>query len=300
MLVAITGASGFIGSYTVRALRSRGHRVRALVRQTSRRDHIESLVDEWRIGGLEDPQSLAGLVGGAEAVIHNGVDWDALERGPVPGFESNMLGSFRLLDMARQAGCEQFVFVSSVAAYHQILPGGRIDENHPTWPHGLYGACKAGFEPFLKAYHHSFGMNTSAWRPAAVYGVDPDLPRSQWYELIRTSRDGGRIETAQGGKITHVQDVADALACAVGDKNVAGGLYNLAECYLYWQQVAEIARDLSGSQAQIEDRKGPGPRNQFDTARAVEFFDRHGKHQALRRGLAGIREYVKELLPKIA
>jgi nucleoside-diphosphate-sugar epimerase len=296
MLVALTGASGFIGSYTARALHRAGHTVRALVRPTSRRDHIAEVVGEFREGDVADTQAIAGLVAGAEAVIHNAVDWDALERSPVVNFERNVLGSLRLLDAARQAGVEQFVFVSSVAVYHEILPDRALDENHPTWPSSIYGAYKASIEPHLKAYHTTYGMNTSAWRPAAVYGVDPNPKASQWYALIDTARKGGTIDTPAGGKITHVQDVADALTLAVGDASVAGQFYNLVDRYMYWQQAAEFAKAVAGSNATVVDRKGSGPKNTFDTRKAVGFFDRHGNTTAIRRGLDGVRQYVGELL----
>jgi nucleoside-diphosphate-sugar epimerase len=298
MLVALTGASGFIGSYTAKALHRAGHDVRALVRPTSRRDHIADFVTEWREGDASDPQAIAGLVAGVDAVIHNAADWSALQRSPLTNYEKNVLGSLRLLESTRQAGVEQFVFVSSVAVYHEILPsaGGRIDETHPTWPSSVYGAYKAAVEPHLKAYHVTYGMNTSAWRPAAVYGVDPDLPRSQWYDLVRTAREGGTVDSPAGGKITHVQDVADALTLAVGDASVAGEFYNLVDGYMYWQQAAEFAKELTGSNATIIDRKGTGPKNQFDTRKAVEFFERHGNHVALRRGVEGVKQYVGELL----
>jgi nucleoside-diphosphate-sugar epimerase len=298
MLVALTGASGFIGSYTAKALRRAGHEVRALVRPTSRRDHIAGFVAEWREGDAANPQVIAGLVAGVDAVVHNAADWSALQRSPLTNYENNVLGSLRLLEAARQAGVEQFIFVSSVAVYHEILPsaGGRIDEAHPTWPSSVYGAYKAAVEPHLKAYHVTYGMNTSAWRPAAVYGVDPDLPRSQWCDLVRSAKAGGTIDTPAGGKITHVQDVADALTLAVGDASVAGEFYNLVDGYMYWQQAAEFAKELSGSNAKIIDRKGCGPKNQFDTRKAVEFFERHGNHAALRRGVEGVRHYVGELL----
>lgn len=296
MLVALTGASGFIGSYTAKALHDAGHEVRALVRGTSRRDHIEPYVAEFREGDAADPQALAGLVAGAEAVIHNAVDWDAVARSPVTHFERNVMGSLRLLEAARQAGAEQFLFVSSVAVYDEVLPDRRLDEAHPTWPGGLYGAYKASIEPFLKSYHAEYGLNTSAWRPAAVYGVDPVRRKSQWHDLIHTARAGGRIDTPAGGKITHVQDVADALTLAVGDAAVAGQFYTLVDCYMYWQTAAEHAKAISGSNAEIVDRKGSGPKNQFDTRKAIEFFDRHGNPTALRRGHDGVREYVAELL----
>jgi nucleoside-diphosphate-sugar epimerase len=233
---------------------------------------------------------------GVDAVIHNAADWDALERSPLANFERNVLASLRLLEAARLARVDQFVFVSSVAVYHEILPDRRLDENHPTWPSSIYGAYKASIEPHLKAYHVAYGMNASAWRPAAVYGVDPVLKNSQWYDLVDRARHGETIDTPQGGKITHVQDVADALTLAVGDATVAGQFYNLVDGYMYWQTAAEFAKELSGSNATIVDRKGAGPKNQFDTRKAIEFFDRHGKTIALRRGHAGVREYVGELL----
>src|SRR3954451_14400561 len=298
MLVALTGASGFIGSFTARALHGAGHRVRALVRATSRREHIAPYVAEWRVGDAADPQAIAGLVAGADAVIHNAADWSALRQSPGTNFQRNVLSSLCLLEAARQAEVRQFLFVSSAAFYHAILPSanGRIDDGHPTWPSSLYGAYKASVEPHLKAYHTEYGMNTSAWRPAAVYGVDPDLPRSQWYDLVRTAASTGTIDTPQGGKITHVQDVADALTLAVGDESVAGDFYNLVDRYLYWQQAAEFAKEITGADAKITDRKGTGPKNQFDCAKAIAFFERHGNHVALRRGLEGVHEYVAELL----
>jgi nucleoside-diphosphate-sugar epimerase len=296
MLVALTGASGFIGSYTAAALHGAGHTVRALVRSTSRRDHIEPYVGQWHTGEASDPQALAGLVAGVDAVIHNAADWDALERSPLANFERNVLASLRLLEAARLARVEQFVFVSSVAVYHEILPDRKLDENHPTWPSSIYGAYKASIEPHLKAYHVAYGMNTSAWRPAAVYGVDPVLKNSQWYDLVDKARRGETIDSPQGGKITHVRDVADALTLAVGDASVAGQFYNLVDGYMYWQQAAEFAKELSGSDATIVNRKGAGPKNQFDTRKAIEFFDRRGNTTALRRGQSGVREYVGELL----
>jgi nucleoside-diphosphate-sugar epimerase len=297
MLIALTGASGFIGSSIAAALHHAGHDVRALVRPTSRRDHIADNVTEWAEGDAADPQAIAALVAGVDAVIHDAADWDALRRAPIANFENNVLGTLRLLDAARQAGASRFLFVSSVAVYDQIpaSANGRITEETPTWPGGVYGAYKAAIEPHLKAYHKTYGMNTSSWRPAAVYGVDPKLERSQWFDLIKSAKQGGTIDTAQGGKITHVQDIADAFTLAIGDEKVAGQFYNLVDGYMYWQRAAEFTKELTGSSATIVDRKGAGPKHQFDCSKAIDFFNRHGNATALRRGEAGVREYVADL-----
>jgi len=299
MLVALTGASGFVGSETARALSNSGHTVRALVRTTSRRNHIEPYVQEWYEGEMHDPQTQAGLVAGVDAVIHSALDWNVREIGDGPNLQRNVLGSLHLLEAARVAGVSQFIFVSSVAVYHEILQDRKLDENHPTWPSSIYGAYKAAVEPHLKAYHVSYGMNTSSWRPAAIYGIDPNLPRSQWYTLIKTAKEGGAIDTPHGGKITHVQDVADALNLALGDDSVAGQFYNLVDGYMYWQGAAELAKEITNSEATITDRAASGPKNTFDTTKAEDFFNRHGNSIALRRGVEGVRAYVKELLSRI-
>jgi nucleoside-diphosphate-sugar epimerase len=285
MRIAITGASGFVGSYAVRNLAKAGHAMRALVRPTSRREPIADFVAEWVVG--------------VDAVIHNAVDWEALSQSPVAHFDKNVGGALRLLEASRQAGVGQFLFISSGAVYNEILPDRPLDENHPTWPGDIYGAYKAAVEPFLKAYHKTYGMNTSSWRPVGIYGVDPDLKRSKWYDLVDKARRGQRIDAPGGGKLTNVQDIAEALTYAIGDPSVAGEFYNLVDGYMYWQQAAEFAKELTGSSAEIVDRKGAGPRNQYDTRKAIDFFNRHGNSTAIRHGHAGVRDYVKELLVKM-
>ncbi|MDQ3439135.1 MAG: hypothetical protein M3478_02155, partial [Planctomycetota bacterium] len=57
--------------------------------------------------------------------------------------------------------------------------------------------------------------------------------------------------------------------------------------------------ERTGSAATIDDSKGTGPKNQFDTRKAAAFFDRHGNPTALRRGHEGVRAYVGELLAQL-
>src|SRR4051794_35905304 len=101
MKVALTGASGFIGSYTATSLHRSRHQVRALVRESSRRDHIAPHVSEWTIGSQSDPRTIDELVAGVDIVIHNSVDWSARDQSPLDNFQNNVLGSLRLLEASR-------------------------------------------------------------------------------------------------------------------------------------------------------------------------------------------------------
>ena len=299
MLIALTGASGFLGHYTAAALRRKGHRVRVLIRSDSRRSQDEPTADEWQVGDQYDPAVQSKLVAGADAVIQAAIDWAALNEGPIANFERNVLGSLRLLETAQQAGVHQFLFVSSLDVYHEILSDRSLDEMHPTWPASIYGAYKAAVELHLKAYHAAHAMNTSAWRPATMYGLNPKLKKSLWFDLVKTVKEGGKVSTEADALLVHVEDVAEALALAVGDESVAGQFYNLVDYGLEWQEVAEITRALTGSAAVIQDHPGRAARKPFNPAKALAFFDQHGNGTALRRGREGVEEYLATLLTKL-
>jgi nucleoside-diphosphate-sugar epimerase len=296
MLIALTGASGFLGHYTAAVLRRKGHRIRALVLSAAERSQNESIADEWQVGDQYDPQAQSELVSGADAVIQTAIDWAALNQGPIANFERNVLGSLRLLEAARQAGVRQFLFVSSLDVYDEKLSDRPLDETHPTWPASIYGAYKAAVELHLKAYHAAHGMNTSAWRPATMYGLNPKLQKSLWFDLVKTVKEGGDVSSDAAGLLVHVEDVAEALALAVGNESVAGQFYNLVDCGMEWQEAADITRALSESAAVIQDRPSREALQPFNPAKAVAFFDQHGNGKALRRGREGVSQYLAALL----
>ena len=80
MRVALTGASGFIGAEIARVLHERGDRVTALVRESSRRDHIEDAVDRFVVAPSHaDPSAWDALLDGADAATVEAETGVALE-----------------------------------------------------------------------------------------------------------------------------------------------------------------------------------------------------------------------------
>ena len=70
MLIAVTGASGFVGRHVTALLARRGHHVRALVRRDGRGTAAEGLPADRTPGDLADPAALAALTRGADVVVH--------------------------------------------------------------------------------------------------------------------------------------------------------------------------------------------------------------------------------------
>jgi nucleoside-diphosphate-sugar epimerase len=116
-VIAITGASGYIGGRIHAALASRGRTVRGLVRRpdAARGDAFFA---------LDSPVPDTALAG-AEVLIHAAHDFTP--RGEADLRRVNLEGSRRLLDAARAAGIARVLFISSMAAFeHARTPYGRV------------------------------------------------------------------------------------------------------------------------------------------------------------------------------
>ncbi len=134
----ITGATGFVGWHVARSLSARGTRLRALVRPSSRLADVEA---ERATGDLRDPESLLRAVEGCSCVYHVAADYRLWAADPRELYESNVDGTRNLLEAARNAGVERFVYTSTVGCIGvpKDRPG---DETTPVSLDDMAGAYK--------------------------------------------------------------------------------------------------------------------------------------------------------------
>ncbi len=128
MKTLVTGATGFLGSHVARALAGRGENVRVLVRPSSDLRALEGLEAERCAGDLRDRVSLDRALEGVQRVFHVAADYRLWARDPREIHESNVTGTQNLLDAARRAGVEKFVYTSTVATIAVPRPGGLPNE----------------------------------------------------------------------------------------------------------------------------------------------------------------------------
>jgi nucleoside-diphosphate-sugar epimerase len=277
MLIAVTGATGFLGHYLVRVLAAQGHRLRCWYRPSSDRSGLEAEAGaiDWCPGELADPQATAGLVRGVDAVVHAALQWprsggsrSGRPDDPVAFLEANLMGSLRLFQEARQAGVPRLVFISTCAVHEVILNDRPLDETHPLWPSSHYGAHKAALEKFVHSYGLGQGWPICALRPTGIYGLAHPVRDSRWYDLVGQVLRGEPVAAPRGGKEVHAGDVARAVALLLTaeDRAIAGQAFNCYDRYIAEQEVASIARELSGSLSTIADMNR-GPKNQIATGK---------------------------------
>lgn len=115
MTTLVTGAAGFLGSHIARQLVARGDEVRVLMRPSSTNRAIADLSLEYVTGDLRDPASLDRAMRGVKRVFHVAADYRLWARRKQDIYDSNVGGTKNLLEAAKRAGVEQFIYTSTVA-----------------------------------------------------------------------------------------------------------------------------------------------------------------------------------------
>jgi dihydroflavonol-4-reductase len=115
MTTLVTGASGFLGSHVARQLVARGEDVRVLLRPSSHNRAIGDLSLEYVTGDLLDPTSLERATKGVERIFHVAADYRLWARRKREIYDCNVGGTKNLLEAAKRAGVQQFIYTSTVA-----------------------------------------------------------------------------------------------------------------------------------------------------------------------------------------
>jgi nucleoside-diphosphate-sugar epimerase len=236
MRVAVTGASGFVGTHLLERLVAAGHDVCVLTHRTglARRTGVTVVR-----GGLDDPAALAQLVAGADAVIHAAGAVAAADESTF--YTVNTEGTRRLATAARDAGVSRVLLLSSLAARRPDL--------------STYAASKKAAEEALAQVD---GLAWDALRPPAIYGPG-DRQVLVFFRLLKLGI--GLLPAGDAARVSviHVADLADAVMAWLDTETCGGDVYELADGYrngYTWRTLIDAAaRELT-----IEPRYMTPPR----------------------------------------
>lgn len=196
--LAITGGTGFVGGHLIAHALAQGFAVRAL----ARRDQSPQPGVSWIAGALDDYESLAALVGGADAVIHVAGAVNAPDRA---SFEKvNALGTLALVEATLDAKVRRLIHVSSLAAREPELSD--------------YGWSKSRSETIVAAS----GLDWTIVRPPAIYGAGD----KEMLELFKMAARG-LVLLPPGGRLSVIEvgDLARLLLALLPDEDSWAQLY---------------------------------------------------------------------------
>lgn len=277
----VTGARGFVGAWLAKALLEQGTRVVALDSGRSERLActlellgLEGEVEDVR-GDLNDAEVLARAFSehAIGSVFHLAAETivATVQASPARGFETNVRGTWTLLDVCRRAETERVVVASSDKAYgaHAELPYREDFALQPTAP---YEASKAAADLIARSYWHSYGLPVAVTRFANIYGGG-DLNFSRLIpEAVCAALDGRppvlRSDGSPQRDFLHVSDAADAylvIAGALDRDDVRGEAFNAGggKPRSVGEVVARIA-GLAGTGVEPEIRGEGNPAGEID------------------------------------
>ncbi|MCU0801950.1 MAG: NAD-dependent epimerase/dehydratase family protein [Rhodobacteraceae bacterium] len=222
----VTGAAGFIGFHTCRALLKAGWRVTGLDAMTS---YYDPALKEARLaqlqgqdhfafhrGQIEDTGTVSTLMEGADTVIHlaaqAGVRYSI--DAPRSYVTTNLIGTHEVLEAARLHKPAHLLMASTSSAYgaNTDMPYREVDR--AVHPMSFYAATKIANEAMAHSYAHLYGIPTTMFRFFTVYGPwgRPDMAL---FKFVSAIRQGQPIDVYNHGDMrrdfTYVDDLVTGI-----------------------------------------------------------------------------------------
>lgn len=316
--VLVTGAGGFLGGHLCAALCEQGAEVVGLILDRRPTTTLALLGVADRItaveGDLLQPGLLERIINtyAVDTVFHLAAQAivGAAARGPVPTLESNVRGTWLVLEACRQAPTvSRVVTASSDKAYgrQKVLP---YTEDTPLAGLGPYDASKVCADVLTRMYATAFGLPAAVTRCANLYGPG-DLHRSRLVpELCRAVAEGRRpIIRSDGSPTRDYLYISDAVAGylalgAVADRDdVRGTAFNFGTGReVSVLQLVQTVIEISGKDLEPDVRgeaQGEIDRQALDASRAREVLGwrpevdlTEGLRRTLAWTIASLREEV--------
>lgn len=248
MRLLVTGGAGFIGSAVVRRAIAQDHAV-CVVDKLTYAANLENLAPvsghaQFRLATLDicDRAGVSAVLGEfkPDAILHLAAEShvDRSIDGPAPFIETNIVGTYRLLEAARDYWLTltgparesfKFLHISTDEVFGSLGEEGRFCETSPYDPRSPYSASKAASDHLARAWHHTFGLPVIVTNCSNNYGPY-HFPEKLVPVVILSALEGRSIPVyGEGANIRdwlYVDDHAAALLL-VASRGSAGETYNI-------------------------------------------------------------------------
>lgn len=298
----VTGGAGFIGSAFVHHVIERTDDTVTVLDKLTYAGHRASLagLPENRVrlvvGEVADAAVVDPLVAAADAVVHFAAEShnDNSLSDPSPFLQTNLIGTFTLLEAARRHGT-RFHHISTDEVYGDLALDDpeRFTEHTPYNPSSPYSATKAGSDLLVRAWVRSFGVNATISNCSNNYGprqhVEKFIPRQ-----ITNLLYGGRVKLYGSGANVrdwiHTDDHSSAVL-RILERGVAGETYLIgADGERSNRQVVRLVLELMGHDPDdfdhVADRAGHDLRYAIDPTKLRTELGWEPRFTSFEEGLA--------------
>jgi dTDP-glucose 4,6-dehydratase len=287
MKLLVTGGAGFIGSNFIRHVLSRPNSYRILnFDKLTYAGNLMSLdavaqnsTYSFMKGDICDAAAVETAMAGCDAVIHfaaeSHVDRSIYE--PAAAIETNITGTFVLLQVARKLRVERFVHISTDEVYGDMPPGAFADEDSPLQPSSPYSASKAASDLLVGSYVRTYRFPAIITRSSNNYGPY-QFPEKFLPLIISHALENKPLPIYGDGKQQrnwlHVEDNCRGIL-AVLERGQIGETYNIGgddveENIALARRVLRLASKSEALLSYVKDRPGHDRRYALRCKKAEE------------------------------
>jgi UDP-glucose 4-epimerase len=276
--ILVTGGCGFVGTNLVRQLVTEGKTVRVIDNlQSGDADYLRGLDVEIIEADIRSAEQLEQSMRSVGAVVHLAAAGSVVDSvaDPVGNFQSNVMGTFAVLNAARTAGVERLVFSSTGGA---LIGDATPPVNEQSLPKPIspYGASKLAAEAYCHAFAKSYGLGAVSLRFANVYGPYSGHKKGAVTTFLRLLWRGEPLVVYGDGSASrdfmYVEDICNGIRLAL-DAGLAGGtVVHLATgVETTVTELADACRKVSGRPAHVIEHR---PNRPGEVARNFATYDR--------------------------
>jgi UDP-glucuronate 4-epimerase len=244
MKVLVTGGAGFIGSHLVERLLETGHAVDVVDEYNDyydpriKRSNLQAARDRIRVheADIRDTAAVDAIIsmGGYDTIVHlaarAGVRPSIKE--PRLYIDTNIIGTYNLLEASRKAGIQRFICASSSSVYGVLKTVPFREDMALTETISPYAATKLAAEQLCSNYSHLYKMRTINLRFFTVYGPRqrPDLAIHKFTRFIH---EGKPIDQYGDGSTrrdyTYIDDIIQGVMACLTYEGQLCDVFNLGE-----------------------------------------------------------------------
>lgn len=261
MKIAVTGGSGFIGSYLVEKLLEKQHEVVIIdirAKGPQRRKGLETkLVD------VEDFDAMKSALQGIDVVYHlAGFVVSGMRKDPFKGCRLQLNGTLNVLEASRLNQVSKVILASSFYVYDGLEENNVVTEETllDIRKMEIFSASKLMAEALIQEYHRKYGLQYLNLRFGSAYGYGDCSNVIKTF--IETGLEGKTIEVWGEGKrwnqYTYVDDIAEGCVLALFKANQTYNLISPQETTT--QKLAQLLRTKCGFDIVFDPthKEGPG------------------------------------------
>lgn len=282
--ILVTGGCGFIGSNFVRLMLNNYPDLHIVnldkLTYAGERDNLIEFETDRRyrfiLGDIIDQKTVTDAMEGCEAIVHFAAEShvDRSIHNPIEFIQTNVLGTFQLLQSAKAEGIKRFVHVSTDEVYGSLGVTGYFTEESPLAPNSPYSASKASSDLLVRSYVHTFKFPAVITRCSNNYG--PYQHPEKLLPLMMTQALNNKRLPVYGDGLNirdwlYVEDHCEAINCVL-HKGRAGEVYNIGGNN-EWKNIDVVKlllKDLKKPETLIEfvkDRPGHDRRYAIDASK---------------------------------